>query len=103
MAAKLPLYERYMRDEEREANRRMRRRDPLKAERQEAFRAGLSGEWRKSRPADMPDLADDDYEPVMYTQSQLDAMVAKALVKVSAFWFVACGIVVYVALTGVRP
>lgn len=51
MAARLPLYERYMRDEEREANRRMRRRDPLKAERQEAFRAGLSGYWRKSRPA----------------------------------------------------
>ena len=51
MAARLPLYERYMRDEEREANRRMRHRDPLKAERQEAFRAGLSGDWRKSRPA----------------------------------------------------
>ena len=100
MAAKLPLYERYMRDEEREANRRMRRRDPLKAEREEAFRAGLSGDWRKSRPAD---LADDDWEPALYTQSQLDAMVAKALVKVSAFWFVACGIVVYVALTGVHP
>ena len=55
---------------------------------------------RTARPAD---LADDDHEPALYTQSQLDAMVAKALVKVSAFWFVACGIVVYVALTGVRP
>ena len=49
MAARLPLYERYMRDEEREANRRMRRRDPLKAEREEAFRAGLSGDWRAPR------------------------------------------------------
>ena len=48
------------------------------------------------------DLADDDWEPAMYTQSQLDAVVARALAKVSAFWFVACLIVVYVALTGVH-
>ena len=41
--------ESYMRDEEREANRRMRRRDPFKAEREEAFRAGLSGDWRAPR------------------------------------------------------
>ena len=59
-------------------------------------------EWRTARPADMPDLADDDWEPVLYTQSQLDATVAKALAKVSAFWFSACLIVVYVALTGVH-
>lgn len=41
--------ESYMRDEEREANRRMRRRDPIKAEREEAFRAGLSDDWRTPR------------------------------------------------------
>ena len=55
--------------------------------------------WRTARPADMPDPADDDWEPVLYTQSQLDA----ALAKLSVVWFIACGIVVYVALTGVRP
>ena len=51
--------------------------------------------WRTARPAD---LADDDWEPVLYTQSQLDA----ALAKLSVVWFIACGIVVYVALTGVH-
>jgi len=55
--------------------------------------------WRTARPAD---LADDDWEPVLYTQSQLDAILAKALTKLSAGWFIACGIVVYVALTGVH-
>ena len=81
MAARLPLYERYMRDEEREDDAR------------------IAANWRGTRPAD---LADDDWEPAMYTQSQLDAVVARALAKVSAFWFVACLIVVYVALTGVH-
>jgi hypothetical protein len=62
--------------------------------------------WRTARPADMaetPDLADDDWEPVLYTESQLDSILARALTKLSVGWFIACGIVVYVALTGVRP
>lgn len=40
----------YMRDEEREDSRRMRRCDPIKAEREEAFRVGLSGDWRSAEP-----------------------------------------------------
>jgi hypothetical protein len=75
----------------------MRRRDPFKAEREEAFRAGLSGDWRKSRPAD---LVDDDWEPVLYTQSQLDAAGVRIGAVVSVVWAVICAIVVYVALTG---
>ena len=49
------------------------------------------------------DLADDDWEPAMYTQSQLDAAGVRIGSIVSIVWAVICGIVVYVALTGVRP
>jgi len=56
--------------------------------------------WRGTRPAD---LADDDWEPAMYTQSQLDAAGVRIGSIVSIVWAVICGIVVYVALTGVRP
>ena len=58
--------------------------------------------WRTARPADMPDLADDDWEPVLYTQSQLDAAGVRIGTIVSVVWAVICAIVVYVALTGVR-
>jgi len=59
--------------------------------------------WRTARPADMPDPADDDWEPVLYTQSQLDAAGVRIGAVVSVVWAVICAIVVYVALTGVRP
>lgn len=55
--------------------------------------------WRTARPAD---LADDDYEPALYTQSQMDAAGARIGAIVSVVWAVICGIVVYVALTGVH-
>ena len=79
------LRDRYMLEEEREDDAR------------------IAADWRKSRPADMPDLADDDWEPVLYTQSQLDAAGVRIGAVVSVVWAVICAIVVYVALTGVRP
>jgi len=52
---------------------------------------------RDTRPAD---LADDDWEPALYTQSQMDAAGVRLGSIVSVVWGVICAVVVFVALTG---
>jgi len=49
------------------------------------------------------DLAADDYEPVLYTQSQMDAAAVRLGSIVSVVWGVICAVVVFVALTGAHP
>ena len=46
------------------------------------------------------DLAADDYEPALYTQSQMDAAGVRIGSIVSVVWAVICAVVVFVALTG---